>query len=137
MNSMEKHEMFRNMSQELFDSFKYMYNVGHTGIFETIAKVVKYAIAGLLGYISYDQYDVNTTISVLSGISAFCIAFRNKLIGLIPSIIGSVKMTKKVFSSAKGATEISTLLEGSRKALELDIIAKTANMKSYQHDNRN
>lgn len=129
MNSMEKHEMFRNMSQELFDSFKYMYNVGHTGIFETIAKVVKYAIAGLLGYISYDQYDVNTTISVLSGISAFCMAFRNKLIGLIPSIIGSVKMTKKVFSSEKGATEISTLLECTRKALELDIIAKTAKLK--------
>ena len=129
MNSMEKHEMFRNMSQELFDSFKYMYNVGHTGVFETIAKIVKYAIAGLLCYISYDQYDANTTISVLSGISAFCIAFRNKLIGLIPSIIGSVKMTEKVFSSKKGATEISTLLEGTRKALELDIIAKTAELK--------
>ena len=126
---MEKHEMFRNMSQELFDSFKYMYNVGHTGVFETIAKIVKYAIAGLLCYISYDQYDANTTISVLSGISAFCIAFRNKLIGLIPSIIGSVKMTEKVFSSKKGATEISTLLEGTRKALELDIIAKTAELK--------
>lgn len=129
MNSMEKHEMFRNMSQELFDSFKYMYNVGHTGVFETIAKVVKYAIAGLLCYISYDQYDANTTISVLSGISAFCIAFRNKLIGLIPSIIGSVKMTKKVISSEKGATEISTLLEGTRKELELDIISKTAKLK--------
>lgn len=129
MNSMEKHEMFRNMSQELFDSFKYMYNIGHTGVFETIAKVVKYAIAGLLCYISYDQYDVNTTISVLSGISALCMAFRNKLIGLIPSIIGSVKMTKKVFSSEKGAAEISTLLEGTRKALELNIIAKTAKLK--------
>ena len=126
---MEKHEMFRNMSQELFDSFKYMYNIGHTGVFETIAKVVKYAIAGLLCYISYDQYDANITISVLSGISAVCMAFRNKLIGLIPSIIGSVKMTKKVISSKKGATEISTLLEGIRKELESDIIAKTAKLK--------
>lgn len=126
---MEKHEMFRNMSQELFDSFKYMYNIGHTGVFETIAKVVKYAIAGLLCYISYDQYDANTTISVLSGISAVCMAFRNKLIGLIPSIIGSVKMTKKVISSKKGATEIGTLLEGIRKELESDIIAKTAKLK--------
>lgn len=121
---MEKHEMFRNMSQELFDSFKYIYNIGHTGIFETIAKIVKYAIAGLLCYISYDQYDTNTTISVLSGISAFCMAFRTKLIGLIPSIIGSLKMTKKVISGKKGATEISTLLEGIRKELESEMLSR-------------
>lgn len=126
---MEKHEMFRNMSQELFDSFKYMYNIGHTGVFETTAKVVKYAIAVLLCYISYDQYDVNTTISVLSGISAFCMAFRTKLIGLIPSIIGSAKMTKKVISSEKGADEISALLEHTRNELEMDIIANAAKLK--------
>jgi hypothetical protein len=106
-----------------------MYNVGHTGVFETTAKVVKYAIAGLLCYISYDQCDANTTISVLSGISAFCMAFRNKLIGLIPSIIGSVKMTKKALSSEKGATEISSLLEHTRKELELDVIMNTAKLK--------
>ena len=107
MNSMEKYEVFRNMSQELFDSFKYMYNVGHTGVFENIAKVVKYAIALLLGYIAYDQYDINTTISVLSGLSAFAIIFRNKFIGIIPSIIGAIKMTKKVTSSEAGAVEMS------------------------------
>lgn len=124
MNSMEKHEMFRNMSQELFDSFKYMYNVGHTGVFENIAKVVKYAIAALLGYISYDQYDINTTISVLSGLSALAMVFRNKLIGIIPSIIGAIKMTKKVTSSEAGATEMAQFLEKTSKELERDIINK-------------
>lgn len=129
MNSMEKYEMFRNMSQELFDSFKYMYNIGHTGVFENIAKVVKYAIAGLLGYIAYDQYDVNTVISILSGISAVCIAFRNKLISLIPSIIGSVKMTRKVMSCKEGADEISNRLESMRKGLEADIVANVTEMQ--------
>lgn len=124
MNSMEKHEMFRNMSQELFDSFKYMYNVGHTGIFENIAKVIKYAIALLLGYIAYDQYDINTTISVLSGISAFAIIFRNKLIGIIPSIIGAIKMTKKVTSSEAGAVEMSQFLGNTAKELEKHIVNK-------------
>ena len=124
MNSMEKHEMFRDMSQELFDSFKYMYNVGHTGVFENIAKVVKYAIAGLLAYISYTQFDANTTISVLSGISAFCMAFRNRLIGIIPSIIGAVKMTKQATSSKKGADDLSKLLEKTKECLENDIVKK-------------
>lgn len=124
MNSMEKHEMFRNMSQELFDSFKYMYNVGHTGIFENIAKVIKYAIALLLGYIAYDQYDINTTISVLSGLSAFAIIFRNKLIGIIPSIIGAIKMTKKVTSSEAGAAEMSQFLGNTAKELEKHIVNK-------------
>lgn len=124
MNSMEKHEMFRNMSQELFDSFKYMYNVGHTGVFENIAKVVKYAIALLLGYITYDQYDINTTISVLSGLSAFAIIFRNKLIGIIPSIIGAIKMTKKVTSSEAGAVEMSQFLDKTAKELEKHIVNK-------------
>lgn len=121
---MEKHEMFRDMSQELFDSFKYMYNVGHTGVFENIAKVVKYAIAGLLAYISYTQFDANTTISVLSGISAVCMAFRNKLISIIPSIIAAVKMTKQVTSSKKGADDLLKLLEKTSEALENDIVKK-------------
>jgi hypothetical protein len=121
---MEKHEMFRDMSQELFDSFKYMYNVGHTGVFENIAKVVKYAIAGLLAYISYTQFDANTTISVLSGISAFCMAFRNRLISIVPSIIAAVKMTKKVTSSKKGADDLLKLLEKTSEALENDIVKK-------------
>ena len=129
MNSMEKYEMFRNMSQELFDSFKYMYNIGHTGVFENIAKIVKYAIAGLLGYIAYDQYDINTVISILSGISAVCITFRNKLISFIPSIIGSVKMTRKVMYSKEGADEISNRLESIKKELEMDIVANTAEMQ--------
>lgn len=124
MNSMEKHEMFRNMSQELFDSFKYVYNLGHTGVFENIAKVVKYAIAGLLAYISYTQFDANTTISILSGISAFCIAFRDRLIGVIPSIIGAVKMTKQATSSKKGADDLLNFLEKSRESLEKDIVEK-------------
>jgi hypothetical protein len=121
---MEKHEMFRNMSQELFDSFKYMYNIGYTGVFENIAKVVKYAIAGLLAYISYTQFDANTTISVLSGISAFCMAFRNRLISIVPSIIAAVKMTKKVTSSKKGADDLLKLLEKTSEALENDIVKK-------------
>lgn len=124
MNSMEKHEMFRNMSQELFDSFKYMYNIGHTGVFENIAKVVKYAIVGLLAYISYTQFDANTAISVLSGISAFCMAFRNRLISIVPSIIAAVKMTKKVTSSKKGADDLLNLLEKTSEALENDVVKK-------------
>lgn len=129
MNSMEKYEMFRNMSQELFDSFKYMYNIGHTGVFENIAKVVKYAIAGLLGYIAYDQYDVNTVISILSGISAVCITFRNKLISFIPSIIGSIKMTRKVISSKEGADEMLKRLGSMKNELELDLVTNVAEMQ--------
>lgn len=121
---MEKHEMFRNMSQELFDSFKYMYNIGHTGVFENIATAVKYAIAGLLAYISYTQFDANTTVSVLSGISAFCMAFRSKLIGIIPSIIFAIKMTKQVMSGKKGAESVSNLSEKMREDLEKDIVEK-------------
>jgi hypothetical protein len=106
-----------------------MYNIGHTGVFENIAKVVKYAIAGLLGYIAYDQYDVNTVISILSGISAVCITFRNKLISFIPSIIGSIKMTRKVLSSKEGADEISNRLESIKNELEADIVANVAEMQ--------
>jgi hypothetical protein len=93
-------------------------------VFENIAKVVKYAIAGLLAYISYTQFDTNTTISILSGISAFCMAFRGRLIGIIPSIIGAVKMTKRVTSSKKGAEEVSNLLEKMGKNLEKDVVEK-------------
>lgn len=117
MNSMKKYEMFREMPQETFDTFKYMYNVGHTGVFENIAKVVKYAIAGLLGYIAYEQRDVDALISVLSGISALSIVFRTKLIGIIPSIIGAIKMTKKVTSSAAGADEVMRMLQASQKGV--------------------
>lgn len=124
MNSMEKYEAFRNMSQELFDSCKYMYNIGHTGVFENIANVVKYAIIGLLSYISYTQFDANTIVSVLSGISAFCMAFRNRLVGIIPSIIGAVKMTKRITSSKKGADDVSNLLENMREDLEKDIVER-------------
>lgn len=122
MNSMKKHEMFRNMPQELFDSFKYMYNVGHTGIFENIANVVKYCIAGLLGYIAYTQYDINTTISILSGISAFSIVFRNKLISLIPGIIGAVKMTKGVMASKENAEKLLYKMDNIQKGITKQII---------------
>lgn len=124
MNSMEKYEAFRNMSQELFDSCKYMYNIGHTGVFENIANVVKYAIIGLLSYISYTQFDANAIVSVLSGISAFCMAFRNRLVGIIPSVIGAVKMTKRITSSKKGADDVSNLLENMREDLEKDIVER-------------
>jgi Zn-dependent peptidase ImmA (M78 family) len=93
-------------------------------VFENIAKVVKYAIAGLLAYISYTQFDTNTTISILSGISAFCMAFRGRLIGIIPSIIASVKMTKQATSSKKGAEDLLNFLEKSREYLEKDIVEK-------------
>ncbi len=123
---MEKHEMFRNMSQELFDSFKYMYNAGHTGVFENIAKVVKYLIAALLVYISYDQYDANSTISILSGISAFAIVFRTKLIAIIPSIIAACKMTKKAVSSKDGMEDLAVRLEKVKSELEKHIVSKYA-----------
>lgn len=121
---MEKYETFRNMSPELFESFKYMYNVGHTGVFENIATVVKYMIAALLGYIAYDQYDVNSALSILSGISAFSIVFRNRLIGFIPSIIGAVKMTKTVLYKKDGAEETLSFCEKTKDALEKDIVSK-------------
>jgi len=124
MNTMEKYEAFRNMSPELFESFKYVYNIGHTGVFENIASVVKYMIAGLLGYMAYDQYDVNSILSILSGISAFSIVFRKRLIGFIPSIIGAIKMSKKVFSSKDGADEILNNLEKAKNALEKHIVSE-------------
>ena len=124
MNTMEKYETFRNMSPELFESFKYVYNIGHTGVFENIASVVKYMIAGLLGYMAYDQYDVNSILSILSGISAFSIVFRKRLIGFIPSIIGAFKMSKKVFSSKDGAEEILNNLEKAKNALEKHIVSE-------------
>lgn len=124
MNTMEKYEAFRNMSPELFESFKYIYNIGHTGVFENIAIVVKYMIAGLLGYMAYDQYDVNSILSILSGISAFSIVFRKRLIGFIPSIIGAFKMSKKVFSSKDGADEILNNLEKAKNALEKHIVSE-------------
>lgn len=106
MNTMEKYEAFREMPQETFDVLKEMYNAGHTGVFEKIATVVKYAIGALLGYIAYEQYDVNMLISILSGISAVCIYFRKKLISIIPSIICAVKMTKNVVSSHEEAEKL-------------------------------
>lgn len=124
MNTMEKYETFRNMSPELFESFKYVYNIGHTGVFENIASVVKYMIAGLLGYMAYDQYDVNSILSILSGISAFSIVFRKRLIEFIPSIIGAFKMSKKVLSSKDGADEILNNLEKAKNALEKHIVSE-------------
>ena len=128
MNTMEKYETFRNMSPELFESFKYVYNIGHTGVFENIASVVKYMIAGLLGYMAYDQYDVNSILSILSGISAFYIVFRKRLIGFIPSIIGAFKMSKKVLSSKDGADEILNNLEKAKNALEKHIVSECYDM---------
>lgn len=129
MNSFKKYEMFREMPQEAFDAFKYMYNVGHTGVFENIASVVKYAIAGLLGYIAYDQYDVNTVISVLSGISAFSIVFRKRLIAIIPSIIGAIKMAKNVTSSSAKADKLLDILEATKKGAEYTVIAQANDTK--------
>lgn len=106
MNTMEKYEVFREMPQETFDVLKEMFNAGHTGVFEKIATVVKYAIGALLGYIAYEQYDVNMLISILSGISAVCIYFRKKLISFIPGIICAVKMTKNVVSSHEEAEKL-------------------------------
>lgn len=108
---MKKYEAMRMLPQETFDVFKKLYYTSHTNIFEGMASVVKYAIAGLLAYISYDQYDVNTALSVLSGISSLLIIFRKRAIGFIPAIITAIKMTKKVISSKEDADEVANFLE--------------------------
>ena len=94
MNKLQQHELFRNMPEEDFETFKFIYNYGYTGIFENIAKVVKCGIAGLLTYFAYDNYDVNTTLSILSGISSFFLLFPKWSISLIPSLIATIRVVK-------------------------------------------
>lgn len=117
MNTMEKYEVFREMPQETFDAFKEIFNVSHTGVFEKIATVVKYAIGALLGYIAYEQYGVDMLISILSGISAVCIYFRRKLISIIPSIIYAVKTTKSALSSSEEAEKLLSKFEAIKSGL--------------------
>lgn len=123
MNTMEKYEVFREMPQETFDVIKEMFNTGHTGAFEKIATVVKYAIGALLAYIAYKQYDVDMLISILSGISAVCMYFRNKLISIVPSMITAVKTTKNVVSDKEAAEQLVTKLETIKSGL-IDIHKK-------------
>lgn len=94
MNSIEKYEFFRNMPEEDFEVFKFVYNNGRTSTFENIAKVVRCGIAGLLAYFAYDNYDANTVLSVLSGISSFFLLFPKWCTGLIPSFISTIKVMK-------------------------------------------
>lgn len=94
MNTIEKYEFFRNMPEEDFEVFKFIYNNGYINVFENIAKVVRCGIAGLLAYFAYDNYDVNTTLSVLSGISSFFLLFPKWCTGLIPSFINTIKVMK-------------------------------------------
>lgn len=94
MNTIEKYEFFRNMPEEDFEVFKFVYNNGYINVFENIAKVVRCGIAGLLAYFAYDNYDVNTTLSILSGISSFFLLFPKWCTGFIPSFIGTVKVMR-------------------------------------------
>ena len=94
MNTLQKHEFFRNMPEKDFEVFKFAYNNGYTGTFETVAKVVKYGIAGLLAYFAYDNWGTCTPLSISSGIGAFLLAFDKWSTTLIPSIIGTVKIMK-------------------------------------------
>lgn len=94
MNKLQQHELFRNMPEEDFETFKFIYNYGYTGIFENIAKVVKCGIAGLLAYFAYDNYDVNTALTILSGISSFFLLFPKWTTTLIPSFIGTIRVMK-------------------------------------------
>jgi len=110
MNTIEKYEFFRNMPEEDFEVFKFVYNNSRTSTFENIAKVVRCGIAGLLAYFAYDNYDVNTTLSVLSGISSFFLLFPKWCTGLIPSFIGTVKImrsNKKLENVKKIANVVS------------------------------
>ena len=94
MNTLQKHEFFRNMSEEDFETFKFVYNNGCTGAFETIAKVVKGGIAALLAYFAYDNWGTCAPLSVSSGISAFFLLFNKWSTAIIPSIIGTIKIMK-------------------------------------------
>ena len=94
MNTIEKYEFFRNMPGEDFEVFKFIYNNSCTSTFENIAKVVRCGIAGLLAYFAYDNYDVNTTLSILSGISSFFLLFPKWCTGLIPSYIGTIRVMR-------------------------------------------
>lgn len=94
MNTIERYEFFRNMPEEDFEVFKFVYNNGYINVFENIAKVVRCGIAGLLAYFAYDNYDANTTLTILSGISSFFLLFPKWCIGLIPSIIGTIKVMR-------------------------------------------
>ena len=109
------------MPEEDFETFKFIYNNGYTGIFENIAKVVKCGIAGLLAYFAYDNYDVNTTLSILSGISSFFLLFPKWSTSLIPSFISTIKIMKSDKRSEmvkKVANVVSKYKPGRKKEAE-------------------
>lgn len=121
MNKLQQHELFRNMPEEDFETFKFIYNYGYTGIFENIAKVVKCGIAGLLAYFAYDNYDVNTTLTILSGISSFFLLFPKWSTSLIPSFISTIKIMKSDKRSEmvkKVANVVSKYKPGRKKKAE-------------------
>lgn len=92
MNTLQKYEFFRNMSEEDFETFKFVYNNSCTGTFETIAKIVKGGIAALLAYFAYDNWGTCAPLSISSGISAFFLLFNKWSTSIIPSIIGTIKI---------------------------------------------
>jgi hypothetical protein len=135
MNRIERYEMMRGLPQDAFDTLKYIYNSGHTAVFERIAAVIKYAIAALLAYIAYDQYDINTLLSVLSGASAVLMAFRKKLISFFPSIISTIKMTNKITSKdPKKVEEAEKVIDGMLSALPATIRKKHENIKKIANE---
>lgn len=135
MNRMEKYEYVRNLPQEDFELLKYIYNAGHTGVFEKIATGVKVAIAALLAYISYKTYDTNLTLAGAEALSAIFMVFNKKMTSFIPSLITAVKVTKDPEIRAKYAERLIDMIAKIKKDHINNLDKKIKELDEQDEDN--
>lgn len=95
MNKLQRYKNVRSLSDKEFQLLETMYKLGNAGLLERIDKVVKIAIAGLLGYISYSSFQNNEiAMSVMTGISTILMLFNENISAIIASLVSAIKVTK-------------------------------------------
>lgn len=106
---LERYKAIRNLSDNEFDILAKLYKGGKRGVFEYIENYGKYAIAALLGYVSYDYFNCADTLMGWSSAIASFLTFFGRAIGdAISSAIYSINIIKnKKYDEAIEITDMA------------------------------
>lgn len=106
---LERYKAIRNLSDNEFDILAKLYKGGKRGVFEYIENYGKYAIAALLGYVSYDYFNcADTLMGWSSAIASFLMFFGRAIGNAISSAIYSIDIIKnKKYGEALEITDMA------------------------------
>lgn len=132
----EKYELARSMSDEQFDMLSKIMKGGKHGLFEYIGHYGKYAIAGLLAYVSYDYFNnYDALLGWLTAISAGMLFLYDSISAFISSAIYSIHiMRNKDYDEAMKLTDMANDLRKQRIQNTIDNLEKLEKQADEDND---